>query len=173
MATEQVDEDRRRWSGAAQRRWGHLADELHRRLGPGASLGAGARAAFEGRLGGDLSAAMVHRSPLAGQLARGLGAEALSTGDHVLGGDDALDPTTLAGASLLGHELTHVLQRTTDASGELEAQVVERALTDEVHSAEAGSMAVAAVDPEVLAERVYQRLLDQVRLERDRAAWIA
>jgi hypothetical protein len=32
---------------------------------------------------------------------------------------------------------------------------------------------VAAVDPEVLAERVYQRLLDQVRLERDRAAWIA
>src|SRR5579859_7959074 len=93
-----------------------LVDELHRRLGPGVRLGAAERTAFEGRLGGDLSAAMVHRSPLAGHLARSLGAEALSAGDHVLGDDAALDASTPAGAALLGHELTHVLQRSADSA---------------------------------------------------------
>ena len=58
------------------RRWYALGDELRRRLGPGSGLDPNVRGRFEGRLGGDLSGAMVHRSPLAGHLARAFGAQA-------------------------------------------------------------------------------------------------
>jgi hypothetical protein len=155
MSTEPADEDRGRWSA-----------EVQRRLGAGASLGARTRTAFEGRLGGDLSGAMVHRGPLAGHLARSLDARALAVGDHVLGDDLALDESTPAGTALLGHELTHVLQREADTSGEVEAQFVERALTDSAEPA------APVIDPEVLAERVYQRIKAQLQRERDRAAWV-
>jgi hypothetical protein len=157
MSTEPADEDRGRWSA-----------EVQRRLGSGASLGVRARAAFEGRLGGDLAAAMVHRGPLAGHLARSLDARALTVGDHVLGDDLALDESTPAGTALLGHELTHVLQRETDTSGEVDAQLVERVLGDQA----ASPVPAPIVDPDVLAERVYQRIKAQLQRERDRAAWV-
>jgi hypothetical protein len=171
MANQEVDEDPRRLSGElARRRWSGLADDLRRRLGPGAALDPNSRSAFEGRLGGDLSGAMVHRSPLAGYLARGLGASALSSGAHVLGDEASLDQSTPGGAAVLGHELSHVLQRDSDGDGEQEAQVIERALAEEGQPpAPAGG---STVDPDALAERVYQRMLDQLRREHERAAWI-
>ena len=145
------------------RRWSGLVEDLRRRLGSGTGLAAMDRARFEGHLGGDLSGVMVHRSPLAGHLARNLGASALTAGSHVLGDDAALDPSTPSGAVLLGHELTHVVQRTLD---EGEALTVERALASD------GGSAATSIDADVLAERVYERLMDQLRLERERAAWI-
>jgi hypothetical protein len=124
------------------------------------------RRAFEGRLGGDRSGAMVHYSPLAGRLARTMGAEALTAGEHVLGDDDGLDPDTAEGAGLLGHELSHVVQRDSDGSGEELAQVVERVIGEQP-AAPAG-----AVNPEELAERVYRRMLAELAREYDRGAWV-
>ena len=125
--------------------------------------------AFEGRIGGDLSGAMVHYSPLAGRLARTLGAEALTAGEHVLGDDDGLDADTAEGAGLLGHELSHVVQRDTDGSGEAWAQVVERVIGEQ---SAAPAPTVKGVNPEELAERVYRRLLAELAREGDRGAWI-
>jgi Domain of unknown function (DUF4157) len=146
------------------RRWSGLVEDLRRRLGSGAGLGATDRARFEGHLGGDLSGVIVHRSPLAGHLARSLGASALTAGSHVMGDEAALDASTPTGAALLGHELTHVVQRSIDDGAAL---TVERALASDGRAADG-----PAVDADALAERVYQRLMDQVRLERERAAWI-
>jgi hypothetical protein len=141
-----------------------LSEEIRRRLGIGVGLEPHVRERFEGRLGGDLSSAMVHRSALGGRLARALGARAFTVHQSVVGGADDLDPTSPRGEALLAHELTHVVQRQDD----------EPAAASVEHSVRAESAGVAAagatIDPEALAERVYQRLLRELRLERDRAA---
>jgi hypothetical protein len=174
MANYTVDDEPQGGTGEPARRWSGLADDLRRRLGPGTSLDPGARTAFEGRLGGDLSGTMVHRSPLAGMLARSLGASALSIGGHVLGDEASLDHSTPAGSAVLGHELSHVVQRDVDdAGGEQEAQVIERAIAAESAAPAAGGGAGPQVDLEALTERVYQRIMDQLRIERERGAWIA
>ncbi len=165
-------DDQRRWSGEAHHRWRNLADDLRQRLGPGTPLDPSHRAAFEGHLGGDLSGVMVHRSRLAGYLARSVGASALSTGGHVLGDPNMLDESTPGGAAVLGHELSHVLQREMDDAGaEQEAQIIERAISAEGQAASASS-GTAGVDLDALTERVYQRMFDQLRRERDAGAWI-
>lgn len=171
MANERVDDDQLPGETDLSRRWTGLAADVRRRLGPGAPLDASARTAFEGRLGGDLSGAMVHRTMLAGYLARTLGATALSAGQHVLGDEATLDPSTPSGAAVLGHELTHVVHRDVDDAGEVEARLVEREVVMHDETA-AGSPAEASLDVDDLTERVYQRLLAQVRNEHDRAAWI-
>jgi hypothetical protein len=140
-----------------------LGDEIRRRLGAGVALEPSVREQFEGRLGGDLSGVMVHRSPLAGHLARVFGAQALTTGEHVLGSDEDLDTGTPQGEALLGHELAHVVQRVDD---EPAAQAVEQTLL----TSTVPGMPAAAIDPDILAERVYQRLLRELQLERERAA---
>jgi hypothetical protein len=147
-------------------RWARLSEEVRRRLGPGVPLAAPVRTAFEGRLGGELSGAMVHRSPLAGRLARSLGAEALTAGAHVLGDDEGLDADTPEGAGLLGHELSHVVQRDTDASGEALAQAVERDIGEQP------AAQTRTLNMEELAERVYQRMLAELWRQQERGAWI-
>src|SRR5258708_37575457 len=95
-----------RWSQVITSRWEDLAEELRARLGPGSGLDPRRREVFERRLGRDLSGAVIHRSSLAERLAGALGADALSTGAHILGGQAQPDPATPTGAALLGHELT-------------------------------------------------------------------
>lgn len=168
MTTEHPD--RGLESADVARRPNLLAADVRRRLGRGARLGDDVRVAFEGRLGGDLSGVMVHRGPFASHLARTLGAEALSTGEHVLGGEDTLDPSTRSGAAVLGHELSHVLQRIQGEGGEPVAQAVEGALMAGAESR--ASEASSGIDLDALTERIYQRIFDQLRRERDGAAWI-
>lgn len=96
---------------AAAARWEALAEELRRRLGAGTPLGPATRARYEAFLGAPLAHAHLHATRLAGLLAAGLGAEALTVGAHVLGHPARLDPATRRGAALLGHELVHVLRR--------------------------------------------------------------
>jgi Domain of unknown function (DUF4157) len=140
-----------------------LGDEIRRRLGAGVALEPSVRERFEGRLGSDLSGVMVHRSPLAGHLARVFGAQALTTGEHVLGMDEDLDTGTPEGEALLGHELTHVVQRVDD---EPAAQAMEQSLL----SPSGAELPGAAIDADMLAELVYQRLLRELQSERERAA---
>jgi len=170
MTMQPVDDDPQRWSGDRARRWSRLAEDIRRRLGPGAPLEAPARATFEGRLGADLSAAMVHRSPLAGFIARSLGAEALSVADHILGAETSLTTDTRAGAALLGHELAHVAQRDADPAGEATAQVIERELGDPA-AAPAATERSATVDPDMVADRVYRKMMAELWRDRDRGAW--
>jgi hypothetical protein len=172
------------WSTEHRRRWQTLGDELRRRLGTGATLEPHVRARFEGRLGGDLSGVMVHRSPLGGHLARALGAQAVTAGQHVVGSAEDLDPSTSAGAALLGHELTHAVQRDTSPEGEAAARSVERALAAEADPAAAGgaggaggegggAAATGQLDLEALTERVYRHLTAELMWDRDRAAWVS
>jgi hypothetical protein len=160
MTNDPVDPDPRRWS--------RLTEDIRRRLGPGTPLEAPARAAFAGRLGADLSGAMVHRSPFAGLIARSQAADALSAGDHIIGDETSLTTDTSAGAALLGHELAHVVQRDTDPASEAAAQVIERDISE---SASAVTGRSAQVDPDVVADRVYRKMMAELWRDRDRAAW--
>jgi hypothetical protein len=147
-----------------------LSEEVGRRLGPGMALELHLRRSFEGRLGGDLSRTMVHRSPLAGYVARALGAQALTTGEHIVGGVADLDPRSASGVALLAHEAAHVIQRATHGDGEGAAQHFERAVMAEP---EPGTATPApGINIDGLSERVYQRLVDELLRERDRAAWV-
>jgi len=169
VTTERVDSEA--WPGGDQRRLGYLAEDVRRRLGAGTRLGDDVRQTFEGRLGGDLSGVMVHRSPLAGHLARSLGADALASGEHVLGDADTLDESTPSGAAVLGHELSHVVQRDAGEGGEQIARVIEGAVGEALGVAQS-EVAGAPIDVDALVERVYQRMFDELRRENDRAAWI-
>ena len=157
------------------RRWSALGAELRRRLGPGTGLEPHVRGRFAGRLGGDLSGAMVHRSPLAGCVARAFGAQAVTAGEHVVGAADDLDASTTAGAALLGHELSHVMQRDTSPEGEIAAQTIERELAADERAPRHGGQDSSGngVNVDQLAERVYQRMVDELLREQDRGAWVA
>ncbi len=181
------------WAGELAERWEALAEELRRRLGPGTPLDLAARAGYEERLGRQLVDARVHRGPLAGRLAQALGAEALSVGGHVLGGGQGLDPATPAGGALLGHELVHAAVATgSPALRQTSARAVQREVASEGAAAEqaheeaqAHAVEVAIrreaggekpgrepVEVEALAERVYQRIVELLLLERERAAGV-
>jgi hypothetical protein len=190
--------DAQTWAAARAGRWQEFAAELRRRLGSGEPLGPGERERFERHLGVDLEAVMVHRVPLAGRIATALGADAFTAGRHVLGGGDRLDVDTPHGAALLGHELTHVTQQTVShaipspvpslAGGERsgpgagQGVAIQRAVAE--GGAEAAAQAVetealasalssarpagGTVDVEALAERVYRKMVEILRLERER-----
>jgi hypothetical protein len=182
------------WSEELMAHWDALADELRRRLGPGTPLAPDQRQRMEGRLGYDLSAALVHAGPLPSQIASGAGAHALSVAGHVLGGGSRLDARSVQGEALLGHELTHAIRAlgavrgsggtrsggsqiqllpaesaATGPSGEeAVAQAVEASLIQ--GKAAASSKSGGNIDLDRLTERLYQRVLDQLRDERERAA---
>ena len=79
--------------------------------GPGQPLSGPVRAFFEPRFGADFSDVRVHTGPRAAAAARGLNARAFTTGRDVVFGADEYAPGTHAGAELLAHELTHVVQQ--------------------------------------------------------------
>jgi hypothetical protein len=173
------------------RRWAALAEELRRRLGPGAALDASARAVLRSAIDADLAGVVIHRGSLAGRLARRLGADAFSVGAHVFGSEARLDTTTRRGSALVAHEVVHalrparsavvgpVVQRSpADAAGsaghdheEILARVVEARVLEQQPS-EGGGMS-PGLDLDELTERVYQRLADTLVLERERAAYLS
>ncbi|MEV0319757.1 DUF4157 domain-containing protein [Streptomyces sp. NPDC050658] len=78
---------------------------------PGAPLRPAVRRAMERGFGADFGAVRVHTGPLAAATARELDAEAYTVGEHVVFGADGHRPEERAGARVLAHELTHVLQQ--------------------------------------------------------------
>jgi len=68
------------------------------------------RAKLEGRAGLDLSSVRVHQGQRAATIADGLGASALTVGNHVLFARDQYQPATDSGQTLLAHEVAHTLQ---------------------------------------------------------------
>jgi hypothetical protein len=69
------------------------------------------RQTMEPALGSDLSGVRVHTGGTAQQSAHALGAQAYTTGDHLVFGAGAYSPESPAGQRTLAHELTHVVQQ--------------------------------------------------------------
>ena len=72
------------------------------------------RAFFEPRFGYDFSQVRIHNDPEGAKLARVLNAEAFTYGRDIYFGEGRYNPGTLTGKRLLAHELTHVVQQSTN-----------------------------------------------------------
>ncbi|GAA1197703.1 DUF4157 domain-containing protein [Pseudonocardia alaniniphila] len=72
---------------------------------PGRPLDTPVRRDMEARLGADFRSVRIHTGPAAGRSAAAIGAQAYTSGEHVVLGPGAGDRHTLA------HELTHVIQQ--------------------------------------------------------------
>ena len=80
-------------------------------LGLGTPLDSGQRAFFEPRLGQDLSHVRVHTGPDAQVAAAEARADAFTVGSDIAFGAGRYAPRTAGGATLLAHELAHVVQQ--------------------------------------------------------------
>ncbi len=78
---------------------------------PGMPLDAAARDGMERRFGHDFSRVRIHTDAAASLSARDMDAQAYTAGSHIVFAEGSYSPTTKAGARLLAHELTHVLQQ--------------------------------------------------------------
>jgi hypothetical protein len=79
--------------------------------GSGKPLEAGTRAEMEAAFKQDFGDVRIQADDSADELARELGAKAFTTGKDVFFREGAYQPGSEAGKSLLGHELTHVVQQ--------------------------------------------------------------
>ena len=105
----------------------------------GRPLEASTRAAMEAGFGRDFSGIRVHDDARAHDDARSLGARAYAAGDHIVFGEGAYRPGSVAGHALIAHELAHSVQQggvqmkadgpiPAQADAELEAQADRAAL---------------------------------------------
>ena len=88
--------------------------------GSGSSLPSSIQASASQQLQGDLSGVNIHQNS---QKASELGALAYTQGKDIHFAPNAYDPHTSSGKSLIGHELTHVVQQSegrVQATGEIE-----------------------------------------------------
>ncbi len=79
--------------------------------GKGSPLPPSTRSEMEGAFGTDFASVRVHTDSEAGQLSRGLKAQAFTFGDHIFFDEGAYDPESAAGKELLAHELVHTVQQ--------------------------------------------------------------
>ena len=77
----------------------------------GQPLAAATRAFMEPRFGRDFSGVRVHIDAQAAESAQAVGARAYTVGQDIAFARDQYQPYTVAGAELLAHELTHVVQQ--------------------------------------------------------------
>ena len=91
----------------------------------GTPLDAATRGVMEPRLGHNLADVRIHAGPDAGLAARSLQARAFTAGSHVVLGASAPPTASPAGARLLAHELTHVVQGRHDGEQPVLRRAVE------------------------------------------------
>lgn len=85
----------------------------------GEPLPAAVRADLEPRLGCDFSQVRVHHDQAAARSAQALSAQAYAVGTHLVFDTGRYAPGSLAGRSVLAHELSHVMQQTVGGLGPL------------------------------------------------------
>lgn len=83
----------------------------------GEALPASTRSFMENRFDRDLSAVKAHRDPRSEALAEGVQARAFTLGNHIFFARSQYRPESLEGRRLLAHELTHVVQQSSDRLG--------------------------------------------------------
>lgn len=120
-----------------------VARAIEERRGRGQPLDDGVREQMESSLGHDLSDVRVHTDSNAHELNEAVRARAFTTGDDVFFTQGTYDPGSSSGQELLAHELTHVVQQRTGASGLDAGEVSDPADPAEQH-AEAMGRTVAS-----------------------------
>lgn len=90
---------------------------------PGRQLDAATRASMEPRFRYDFGSVRIHADQRAAESARAVQAHAYTVGPHVVFGTGQYAPGTLAGSSLIAHELTHVVQQRGQAPGRSQLRV--------------------------------------------------
>jgi hypothetical protein len=99
-------------SGLLEDAGGDPADHVRSVIsGAGSPLPDHIRAQGERALNTDLSGVRLHTDGAAAQSAKALGAQAYTTGDHVVLGEGAYSPSSSAGQRTMLHEITHVVQQ--------------------------------------------------------------
>lgn len=89
---------------------GEMAEKLEAQQTKGQPLDSETRAVAEASFGEDFRDVRIHVDASAHRLAQELGAKAFAIGQHIFFQKGAYNPQTQAGAELLGHELTHVVE---------------------------------------------------------------
>ncbi len=150
-----------------------LIEELRRRLGPGVALEPYRTAQLAAQLGAHFGGVRLHHAPIAARVAHILNSEAVQVGGHILAKQASLEVQHPAGVGLLGHELVHVAIQRAAAAPALDEETLAQHVEMELRqAAEHPPELVVAPDPDAVAERVYQRLVNQIRDERERLAWV-
>ncbi|HMA38104.1 MAG TPA: DUF4157 domain-containing protein [Chloroflexia bacterium] len=151
---------------------------------------------IEQLIGRSLGDVRVHDSTQAGELAARLGARAFAAGRHVYARPELLRPMTPRSVALLAHEMTHAAEQSgaPPAPGRPLSRpagpapgprpAVQRAIATapapEASALGAEAQALAAqqdaarpprggpVDPQAVADRLYDRLVGELRVDRER-----
>jgi hypothetical protein len=89
---------------------GEMAGDFAARKSRGQPLDSEIRTVAEASFGKDLTGVRIHVDGSANQLARELGVKAFTIGEDIFFQEGSYNPQTRAGAELLGHELTHVVE---------------------------------------------------------------
>lgn len=158
----------------------------------GEPLGAAIRRRLERLLGRSLADVRVHDDPQAERLTRQAGAQAFAVGRHVYLRPGGRAARTAQERGLLAHEVAHTTQQTPappdgmpgprgsaplpGANAHLAVQRTHGSAPPAEQAATAAEIAAQAeprpappaIDPEVVAERVYQRMLRDLELDRER-----
>lgn len=110
-----ADEDegvQRKEAGSASKGGFTAPSQVHEAIkGPGRPLDPATRSFMEPRFGYDFSRVRIHTDAKAAASADAISATAYAVGNDVVFGTGAYQPSSAAGAKLLAHELTHVVQQ--------------------------------------------------------------
>lgn len=111
---------------------------------PGQTLDTATRARMEPLFGFDFSRVRVHADPQAAASAASIRARAFTVGPHIVFGRGEHSPATSAGATLMAHELAHVVQQHGQISGEPGALEIGAAHDSAERSADTAAREVVA-----------------------------
>src|SRR5262249_20433582 len=93
----------------------------------GRPLDSNARASMEATFGDDLTSVRVHTDAQSHKAARSLSARAFTVGEDIVFANGQYAPGTMAGRTLIAHELTHVLQQRNQSPGHLQRDTDQNA----------------------------------------------
>lgn len=114
----------------------------------GAPLDAASRARLEPSFGQDLSSVRVHTDAPAARSAEAVSAKAYTVGDHIVFGAGHYTPHTDAGAHLIAHEVTHVVQQSQGLARSPDEEIkVQRDETDNGPGTSGSAAAASAGSP--------------------------
>ncbi len=140
--------------------------------GPGGALAPAVRHDMEQRFGHDFSRVRVHTDAAAQRSAAELGAHAYTLGRSIVFGRGQYAPASAAGARLLAHELTHVVQQAGAPArhgvirrSERDPDEVAAALKEDQTLAERAAAALKSGKPDFVAHEVMWRLIKNYRLD--------
>ncbi len=154
--TAQTSIQRKPKQAADSGRPGQSHSGLSADMGVGRPLGSRTRAFFEPRFGRDLGGVRVHADGAAHQAAQDYRARAFTTGRHIVFAKGEYQPSTIAGQTLLVHELTHYLQQA-DSTPQ---PIVQRTPDAEAKAIKEVSKAGEEKDPEPGKESVSHYFMD-------------